>query len=380
MNAETQTGNGNKSSAYAPVPTSREEKIEGRLNGDILTSIIVETEARGGAGVFKIENGGQLWEVAKMMALSGPAVAHPLRGKPYLCFAVAQQAQRWRMDPFAVGSKAYVTKSKDKETNEIIERIAYEAQLVNAVINTNAPIKTRPSVKWERMKADDPDSLTCTVSATFTNEDEPKSLTSPSVAGIQPKNSPLWKTAPNIQIAYWTLRAWARLYCPEVLLGVYTPDEMENDEIDLVDTTSSPTPSRPTREQFVERIFREQLHEPGTGDDSMNASHDPETGEIIENKESAKSPDGTTADAGHASAQSSPGTRADDGGVLSGSAPSEAVTDGAFEIRMGACKTHDELRELYWHTAEGKAFMVKDEKTAAAAYNREWERIKGTKK
>ncbi len=37
----------------------------------------------------------------------------------------------------------------------------------------------------------------------------------------------MWKTAPKQQIAYLAVKYWARLYCPEVILGVYSPDEVE---------------------------------------------------------------------------------------------------------------------------------------------------------
>lgn len=41
------------------------------------------------------------------------------------------------------------------------------------------------------------------------------------------RNSPLWVSNPKQQIAYLALKYWARLYCPAVVLGVYTPDEVE---------------------------------------------------------------------------------------------------------------------------------------------------------
>ncbi|MGM3310083.1 recombinase RecT, partial [Enterobacter hormaechei subsp. steigerwaltii] len=40
-------------------------------------------------------------------------------------------------------------------------------------------------------------------------------------------NSPLWVSKPDQQIAYLGVKYWARLYCPHVILGVYTPDEIE---------------------------------------------------------------------------------------------------------------------------------------------------------
>ena len=37
----------------------------------------------------------------------------------------------------------------------------------------------------------------------------------------------LWVSNPKQQIAYLGVKYWARLYCPEVILGVYSPDEVE---------------------------------------------------------------------------------------------------------------------------------------------------------
>ncbi|CAK6492567.1 hypothetical protein PANNVG_01632 [Pantoea sp. Nvir] len=44
---------------------------------------------------------------------------------------------------------------------------------------------------------------------------------------VTTRNSPLWKTAPKQQLAYLAVKYWARLYYPDVILGVYTPDEFE---------------------------------------------------------------------------------------------------------------------------------------------------------
>ncbi len=47
------------------------------------------------------------------------------------------------------------------------------------------------------------------------------------LSGIVTRNSPLWVSNPKQQIAYLGVKYWARLYCPHVILGVYTPDEVE---------------------------------------------------------------------------------------------------------------------------------------------------------
>jgi len=40
------------------------------------------------------------------------------------------------------------------------------------------------------------------------------------------KNSPLWKSDPDQQLGYYSARSWARRHFPELLLGVYTQEEM----------------------------------------------------------------------------------------------------------------------------------------------------------
>ena len=41
------------------------------------------------------------------------------------------------------------------------------------------------------------------------------------------RNSPLWEQDPRQQLAYLCVKRWARLHAPDVLLGLYTPDELE---------------------------------------------------------------------------------------------------------------------------------------------------------
>ena len=54
------------------------------------------------------------------------------------------------------------------------------------------------------------------------------------------RNSPLWAADPRQQIAYLATKRWARLYCPDVILGVYTPDEViEREELDVTPVQST---------------------------------------------------------------------------------------------------------------------------------------------
>lgn len=177
----------------------------------------------------------QLQRYATVMA-SAKLVPQHLQNSIGDCFMVCQQAVRWQMDPFAVAQKTHVVQG----------RLGYEAQLVAAVVNSRAPLKTRLNVEYDG----EGDNLVCIVSATMEGEDEPRVKRSPKIKDIQVKNSPLWKVDPGQQLAYWTQRAWARLHCSDVLLGVYTADEIEGGMIDVTPTPATSVVGRPSMAAF----------------------------------------------------------------------------------------------------------------------------------
>ena len=78
-------------------------------------------------------------EFAKLMAVSEIGVRKHLRGNPGACLAVTVQALEWRMSPYAVANKSYL----------VNDQIAWESQLVQAVILQRAPIKGRIRYSFE---------------------------------------------------------------------------------------------------------------------------------------------------------------------------------------------------------------------------------------
>lgn len=154
-----------------------------------------------------------IMEFAKLMSISGVAVPKHLRDNPGACLAVVIQASEWQMSPYAVANKSY----------SVNDRLAYESQLVSAVILRRAPIKTR----FQYAYAGDGDKRVCTVTVT-TTDGEVVTHSSPMFGLITPKNSPLWKSDPDQQLGYHTARALCRRHFPDVLLGVYTMDEMQD--------------------------------------------------------------------------------------------------------------------------------------------------------
>lgn len=155
----------------------------------------------------------ELMDFAQLMAKSGPMIGKAFRHNPGACVAITMQSMSWGMSPFAVSQKAYVTN----------DNIAYEAQLVTAVINAHAPIVERPQYEFTGEGA----KRRCTITATLRGDTKPSVYTSPEVARITTKNSPLWKTDEDQQLGYYSIRAWARRFCPEIIMGVYTPEEMQ---------------------------------------------------------------------------------------------------------------------------------------------------------
>jgi hypothetical protein len=169
---------------------------------------------------------GEAIEVAKMMSKAHGMVGLHLLNNPGGCLAVVMQAMQWGMSPFAVASKTYVA-AKDSDIadpNKPLPPISFEAQLVHAVVLALAPTKQRPKIEFEGEGKD----LRCIVSATFLGDDAPSVLRTEPLSALQnAKGSPLWFKKPQQQLAYNAVRDWARRYCPDVLMGVYTPDELQ---------------------------------------------------------------------------------------------------------------------------------------------------------
>jgi hypothetical protein len=198
-------------------------------------------------GIIMPDRLGDMIEFAQVMCKADVAIPKHLRGNPGACLAVAMRARAWRMDPFAVATKTYAV-------NDIL---AYESQLVTSVINRHAPIKGRLVPRYVGAGAD----RQCILEPE-THDGQLLPYESPKVKDIGVKNSPLWKNDPDQQLFYSSARAWSRRYFPELLLGVYDPEEAR--------TMRDVTP-KDRVDNFLE-------------DAPVEEAHDPETGEIEEAK------------------------------------------------------------------------------------------------
>lgn len=194
-------------------------------NTNIITTDQAPTTISASNAVFNVQALGQLTAFAELMAQSLVTVPKHLAGKPADCMAIVMQAMQWGMNPYAVAQKTHLVNGV----------LGYEAQLVNAVISSSSAIVGRFHYEyggdWERIAGQkegrDELGLFIRVGAVLRGEADITWGENIYLADITTRNSPLWKTAPKQQIAYLAVKYWARLYCPEVILGVYSPDEVE---------------------------------------------------------------------------------------------------------------------------------------------------------
>lgn len=167
--------------------------------------------SHGDGASFVPQHLGDIVSFAQLMAKADVAIPKHLRNNPGACMAVAMRSFSWGMDPFAVSTKTYLVQ----------DQIAYEAQLVAAVVHIRAPIKRRPDYEYKG----DGETRQCIVKVEML-DGTTKEYISPKKGDIKVQNSPLWKSDPDQQLGYYSIRAWARRHTPEVIMGVYTPDEM----------------------------------------------------------------------------------------------------------------------------------------------------------
>lgn len=240
-------------------------------------------------GVFE-----RVTQMSEIMAKSKAMVPQYLRGNQSDCMAIIMQAAQWRMDPFAVASKTYQIKPGAP--------IAYEAQLVNSVIIINGPFKERPKYEffgeWSRVqgklkemrsdrgkyavpdwKPEDEEGLGVTVTLQVVGEGEPTSM-DVLLKQCWPRHSTNWANDPQQQICYAAIRKMARRHFPDVVMGLYTPEELSHvqpEERDItpnndVESLLEPKPCNPedTRDKgtTVERAMQQK--QAGQGEEQNN--------------------------------------------------------------------------------------------------------------
>jgi hypothetical protein len=169
--------------------------------------------------MFQPKDGRELMDMANLMSTAGLMVKDIYRNQPGNCMGLIAVCAPYGLNPLQVSWKTYQTKSDGP--------IAYESQVIVAMVNASGAVRGGLRYRYEG----EGDRRRCIASGVLKGDAEPVEVMSPPLGQITPKNSPLWKTDPDQQLAYYTGRAWARRYKPEMLLGIYDVDEVEGPAI-----------------------------------------------------------------------------------------------------------------------------------------------------
>lgn len=143
------------------------------------------------------------------------------QGKPANCMIAIQLANRAGLDPFGVMQNAYVIDGKLK----------FEAKLAIALLRQSGkifgPIRFRTDSTERESRGD----CTATVIDAATGAEISHTLTWKTVEreGWLNKPGSKWKTDPQMMRKYRAAAQLIRIHYPEVILGVYAPDETEPD-------------------------------------------------------------------------------------------------------------------------------------------------------
>ncbi len=185
-------------------------------------------------------------ELANVMSAANLIPDH-LRGKPGDCLLIVMQAQRWGMDAVSVAQSTSVVHGK----------LCYEGKLVAAALYAMGALDGR--LHYDIQGSGQNASIT--VTGTPKGGKGPQTVTGSvkdwrtygkDKQGNRIDNA--WDKMPEDMLVYRGTRQWARRYAPEALLGVYTPDEIESDVIDVV-----ATPVTDSRPAYPEADFEANL-------------------------------------------------------------------------------------------------------------------------
>jgi hypothetical protein len=196
------------------------------------------TTQRPGSGALALlpTNMRDAMEIASMMAKAGffPKELQT----PGACLFVVEQAMRWNMSPYAVATEISFPQGKPM----------FSGKLVAAAIQSSGAISGRIHYTY----SGEGDARTVTVSATLRGETEPVSV-DVRLRDARTNNAH-WTKSADQMLAYHGARVWARRYCPEVMLGVYAPEEFDEAPAasplppargPVVDAPAAPAPSAP---------------------------------------------------------------------------------------------------------------------------------------
>lgn len=162
----------------------------------------------------------QAYKAAQFLSESDLVPKDTYKGKPGNCLIALDVANRTGMSPLAIMQSLYVVQGKP----------VWSGQMCIALVNGCGRF-TPLSFRWQGEHGQK--EWSCTAVATrildgVLCESSPVSWQMALDEGWVNKNGSKWKTMPAQMMTYRAGAFFARVYCPDVLLGIYTKDEMED--------------------------------------------------------------------------------------------------------------------------------------------------------
>lgn len=177
----------------------------------------------------------QMLRAAQMLSQTS-IIPVTYQGKPQDCFVAIEMATRMGLSPMVVMQNMYVVKGKP----------SWAGQACTMLINSCGKFRDVKHIYTGEKGTED---RGCYVSATRLSDGEQVNGVEVTIQMAKAEgwlSNPKWRSMPELMLAYRASAFFARVHCPEALMGVQTTDEIYDANIPL--TTSSPATEALTAE------------------------------------------------------------------------------------------------------------------------------------
>lgn len=193
-----------------------EEKAMQTVNNEPTQLTEVQPAAMVGGNVWQDKAAfNQLLRASQMLSQSS-LVPQNYQGKPQDCFIAAEMAARMNTSPIFVMQNLYVVKGKP----------SWAGQACMAMINACGKFK---NVRHVYVGQKGTDSRGCYVTAERISDGEIVQGTEVNMSMVKAEgwiSNPKWKNMPEQMLAYRASAFFARVHCPEALMGLQTYEEV----------------------------------------------------------------------------------------------------------------------------------------------------------
>lgn len=208
------------------------EEIKRRAVGDPIPEI---NTIDPGLSVYSFDDMPAAVEFAKVMSQAGPMLPKHAQGNPGVCLAIIYRARHWGIDPFGLAMESYQVKADAP--------VAYQASVFATVLinngiyldyeysgETHFTAEAAKSAKGNQV-ATGTAAGTRQLTVSCELNGKTRSYTTPMLKDIKVKNSPLWHNDPDQQLGYYAVRAWARRYRPDLMMGALSVEDVRDTSV-----------------------------------------------------------------------------------------------------------------------------------------------------